>query len=102
MIFNRAVQLWDEQVKQAIREWPGAHARCSWSKTTAGWEEYAIARKCNETDGKKKRVIWKDVVDRTNEDFGGGMKQMLVGIQGIPDYQAGEADTVSSSEEQIR
>ena len=32
---------------------------------------------------KKKKGIWKHVVNITNEDFEGGMKQMWVGIKGI-------------------
>ena len=41
----------------------------------------------------EKKGIWKDVVNKTNEDFDGGMKQMWVGMKGIPGKQAGEADT---------
>ena len=40
-----------------------------------------------------KKGIWKDVVNKTNEDFDGGMKQMWVGTKGILGKQAGEADT---------
>lgn len=40
MVLNRAVKWWDEEVKQAERV-----RRCTSSKTTAGWEIYAIARK---------------------------------------------------------
>ena len=93
MIFNRAVQLWDEQVKQAIREWPGAHARCSWSKTTAGWEEYATARNKIKGIVDREKGIWEDVVNETNGDFDDGMKQMWVGIKGMLGKQTGEADT---------
>ena len=32
---------------------------------------------------KKKKGLWKDVIDGTNEDFDGGMKQMWVRIKGI-------------------
>ena len=32
------------------------------------------------------------IVNKTNEDFDGGMKQMWVGIKGILGKQAGEAD----------
>ena len=34
-----------------------------------------------------------NVVNKTNEDFEGGMKQIWVGIKGILGKQAGEADT---------
>ena len=42
---NRAVNWWDEEVKEVIRVRRKAHARHTSNKTTAGWEEYAIARK---------------------------------------------------------
>ena len=42
---------------------------------------------------KKKKGIWKDVVNQTNEDFEGRLKQVSVGIKGILGKQAGEADT---------
>ena len=42
---------------------------------------------------KKKKGIWKDVINKTNEDFYGGMKQTWAGIEGILGQQAGEADT---------
>ena len=94
IICNRAVKWWDEEVKEAIKVRREIHARYSSSKTTAGWEEYAIARKkVREMVEKKKKGIWKDVVNKTNEDFDGGMKQMWVGIKGILGKQAGEADT---------
>ena len=41
----------------------------------------------------KKKGIWEGVVNKTNEDFEGGMKQMWVGIKEILGKQAGEADT---------
>ena len=41
-----------------------------------------------------KKGIWKDIVNKTNEDFDGGMKQMSVGRKEILliGKQAGEAD----------
>ena len=41
----------------------------------------------------KKKGLWKDVINKTNEDFDGGMKQMWVRIKGILGQQAGEVDT---------
>ena len=43
----------------------------------------------------KKKGIWKDIVNKTNEDFDGGMKQMSVGRKEILliGKQAGEAHT---------
>ena len=41
----------------------------------------------------KKKGIRKDVRNKTNEGFEGGLKQMWVGIQGIPGKQAREADS---------
>ena len=80
IICNRAVKWWDEEVKEAIRVRRKVHARYTSSKTTSGWEEYASARKkVKEMVAKKKKGIWKDVVNKTNEDFDGGMKQMWVG-----------------------
>ena len=35
----------DEEVKEVIRVRRETHARHTSNKTTAGWEEYAIARK---------------------------------------------------------
>ena len=82
---------WDEEVKEAIRR-TDAHAIYTSGKTTAVWEEYAAAG--NEVENiVMNKGIWKDVVSKTNEDFDGGMKQMWVGIKGILDKQAGEADT---------
>ena len=40
-----------------------------------------------------KKGLWKYVIHQTNEGFDDGMKQMWVGIRGIPGQQAGEADT---------
>ena len=74
IVCNRAVKWWDEEVKEAIRVRRKAHARYTSSKTTTGWEEYAMARKkVKEMVEKKKRGIWKDVANKTNEDFEGGM-----------------------------
>ena len=42
---------------------------------------------------KKKKRIWKDGGNETNEDFEGGLKQMWVGMKEILGEQAGEADT---------
>ena len=41
----------------------------------------------------EKKGIWKDVVNKTNEDFDGGMKQMWLGIKHVLGQQAREADT---------
>ena len=41
----------------------------------------------------EKKGIWKDVVNKTNEDFDGRMNQMWVRIKGILGKQAGEAHT---------
>ena len=79
IVCNRAVKWWDEEVKEAIRVRREAHARYTPNKTTAGWEEYAIDRnKVKEVVEKK--GIWKDVVNKTKENFDGGMKRMWVGI----------------------
>ena len=43
-VCNRAVKSGGEEVKEAIRVRRKAHARYASSKTTTGWEEYAIAR----------------------------------------------------------
>ena len=63
------------------------------SETTAGWEEYVTARQKGKELAEKNKGIRKDVVNKTNEDFDSGMKQMRVGIKGIMGKQAGEADT---------
>ena len=42
---------------------------------------------------KKQKEIWKYVVNKSNEDFEGAMKQIWVGIEEVPGKQAGEADT---------
>ena len=77
IVCSRTVNWWDEDVKGAIRK---AHARYTSSKATTGWKECAIAkRKVKEMVEKK--VIRKDVVNGTNEDFEGGMKQMWVGTK---------------------
>ena len=52
-----------------------------------------LERKKKEKAEKNKKGIRKDVVNNTNEDFEGGMKQMWVRIKGILGKQAGEADT---------
>ena len=41
----------------------------------------------------EKKGIWKGVVNKTNEDFDCGMKQMWVGIKGVLGKQSREADT---------
>ena len=41
---------------------------------------------------KKKKGIWEKVVNKTNQDFDGGMKQLWVGIKGIMGKQAGKMD----------
>ncbi|MEP5536837.1 hypothetical protein, partial [Ekhidna sp.] len=93
VVCNRSVKWWDEQVKEAIRARRKAHVRYTSRTTSTGWEEYAIARKKVVDTVEKKKRIWKYVVNKTNEDFEGGMKQMWVGIKGILGKQAGEADT---------
>ena len=70
-----------------------AHARYASRKTTAAWEEYATARNKVKKATVEKKGIWKDLVNKTNEDFEGGVKQMWVGIAGILGKQAGESDT---------
>ena len=62
-------------------------------RTTSGWEEYDIVRKKVKEMVEKKNGIRKDVVNKTNEDFEGGRKQMWVGIKGILGKQTVEADT---------
>ena len=81
------------QWNQLVRLRREAHARYALSKTTAAWEEYATSRKKLREIVKK--GIWKDVVNKTNGDFDGGMIQMWVGIKGmlLIGKQAGEADT---------
>ena len=94
IICNQAVQWWGEEVKEAIRVRREVYARYTSNKTTAGWEEYATARKkANEMVEKNKKGLWKQVINKMNEDFDGGMKQMRVGIKGILGQQAGKADT---------
>ena len=90
---NRAVKWWNEEAKEAVRVAREAHARYISNKTTAGREEYGIARKKVKEMVHAKKGICKYVVNKTNEDFDGGMKQMWVGIIGILCKQAGEADT---------
>ena len=80
IVYNRAVKWWDEGVKGDIIIRRKAHARYTSRKTTTGWEEYAIARK-KAQEMVEKKGIWKDV-NKTNEDFEDGMKQMWVGKQG--------------------
>ena len=81
-------------MKEAIPVRRKAHARYTSSKTTTGWEEFDIAgKKVKEMVDKKKKGIRKDVVNKTNKDFEGGMKQVWVGIKGILGKRAGEADT---------
>ena len=77
------------QWNQLVRLRREAHARYALSKTTAAWEEYATSRKKLREIVKK--GIWKDVVNKTNGDFDGGMIQMWVGIKGMLGKQAGEA-----------
>ena len=45
IICNRAVNRWDEELKEALRVRREVHARYISSKTTVGWEEYTKARK---------------------------------------------------------
>ena len=45
ILCKRAVQWWDEEVKEAIRVRGEAHARWMSNKSTVGWEEYTKARK---------------------------------------------------------
>ena len=40
----RTIECWDEEVKEAIRVRRETYARCTSTKTTAGWEGYATAR----------------------------------------------------------
>ena len=92
MVCVRAVKWLDEEVKEAVRVRREARARCASSKTTAGWEGYAVAtNKVKEMV--EKRGVWKDVVNETNEDLDGGVKHMWVGKKGILGKRAGEADT---------
>ena len=75
MVCNRAVERWDEEVTEAIRPRREARATFASSKSTSGWEEYAIARnKIKEMVEKK--GTWKDVAEKTSEDVDGGVKQM--------------------------
>ena len=45
--------------------------------------EYATVRKEVKEMVEKKKGIWKDAVNTTNEDFEGGTKQVWEGIKGI-------------------
>ena len=81
-------------MREAIRVRNKAHARYTSSKTTTGWEEYPIARNKVEEIVEEKKGEWKNVVNKTEEYFGGGMEQMWVGIKGILSKRAGETDTV--------
>ena len=76
IVCNRAVKWWDGEVEEAIRVRREAHARCSSSKTTAGWEECTQARRVVKNVVRKKREMREGVVKRPNDDFDGEMKQM--------------------------
>ena len=89
MVCNRAVNWWDE-VEEASDTRGTRNAR--YTSNTAGSEEYATARN-KVKDMVEKKGIWKDVVNKTNEDFDGRMNQMWVRIKGILGKQAGEAHT---------
>ena len=41
IICNRVVQLWDEEVKEAMRVRREVHGRYATSETTVEWKEYA-------------------------------------------------------------
>ena len=99
IVCNRTVKWGGEKAKEAIPARRKAHARYTLSsKSTTGWEEYGIARnKVKYMIEKKKKGILNDAVNKTNEDFGGRMKQMFVGIKGTLGKQAEEADGNSYS-----
>ena len=61
IVCNRAAKIRDEEVKEAIKR---KTARYTASKTTAGWEEYATARK-KVKEMVEKKGIRKDVVNET-------------------------------------
>ena len=90
IVCNRAVKWRDDELKEAIRIRREAHARYIASKNAAGWKEYAKARKDVKKMVEKKRGDMGR--GKTNEDFGGGMKQMWVGIKGIMSKRAGKID----------
>ena len=70
IVCNRAVKWWDEEVKEAVRVWREAHARFISIKTTAGWEEYTKNRKVVKSMvEKKKKGVWENVMNKTNQDF---------------------------------
>ena len=102
IVCKRAVKWWDEEIKQAIRVRRESHAKYAAGKTDAGWKEYVESRKrVKELVVKKKKGLWEEVVQKTNEDFEGGMKQMWVGIQGIVGKKRGgdtEITTLRSAE----
>ena len=81
IICSRATKWWDEEVNDPISVWREAYARHTSCKTTAGWEEYATA-KHKEYMVENKKGLWKYIVNLTNEDFDGEMKQTWVGIKG--------------------
>ena len=55
--------------------------------------EYAKARGENKKIVEKEnRGIWEEVVQKTNGDFDGGMKQMWIGIEGIISKRVGKTD----------
>ena len=67
-------------MKEALRVRRKARGRFASSKATTGWEKYAMTRKkVNQMVETKKKGIWKCVVNKTNEAFEGGMKQIDVG-----------------------
>ena len=75
IICNRAVKWWDEEVKKATRVRREGYARYTSNKSTAGWEEYAMARKkLKEMVEKQKKGLWNDVIYKKKQDFDGGMK----------------------------
>ena len=61
IICNRTVNLWDKDVKEAIKVRREPYARYASSKTTAGWEEYATARN-KVKEMAEKKGLWRDVI----------------------------------------
>ena len=82
-------------MKRGYKTKEEAYARQTSSTTTTGWEGYAKASNNVKymVEKKKEEGLWEDAVNKPNQDFEGGMKQMWSGMKGILGKQAGEADT---------
>ena len=88
---------WGSEIGYSGKE-KGARMMYTQSKTTTGWEEYVTTRKKEKEMARRRRTGYGktcQLVNNTNEDFGGGMKQVRAGIKrALPQTkQAGKEDT---------